>query len=95
MTEAKTAANFAKIHAGAAMYLEVLRDRPDKTEEFINSLRSMLGWSPSEIALLQTRVEEILLEVRQASTQAGLTPQELRRWLIAVGKELESKAGIV
>jgi hypothetical protein len=57
-----TASDYAKIQAGAAMYLEVFRDRPDKTGEFLESLRSRLGWSPSEIMALQMRVADILLD---------------------------------
>jgi hypothetical protein len=92
MGEPMTAADDAKIQAGAAMYLEVLRDRPDKAEEFLGSLLGQLGWLPSEITALQARVTDILQEVQQASTGAGLTPHELDNWLIAVEKELESKA---
>ena len=62
MSDATNAADHAKIQAGATMYLEVFRDRPDKTEEFLNCLRGKLGWSPSEMIALQTRVADILLE---------------------------------
>ena len=61
MTEATTAAEYAKILSGAKMYLEVFRDRPDKTGEFVDNLRSRLGWSPSEIMALQVQVADILL----------------------------------
>jgi hypothetical protein len=94
MSEATTATDFAKIHAGAAMYLEVLRDRPGKTDDFLAGLRCRLGWSPDEVIALQLRVADILLEVQQAAVGANLTPQELREWLVAVGKELESKAAV-
>ena len=94
MSEVTTPANFAKIHAGAAMYLEVLRDRPGKLDDFLAGLRKRLGWSPDEVIALQLRVADILQEVQQAAAGANLTPQELREWLVAVGKELESKAGI-
>ena len=92
MTEATTATDYAKIHAGAAMYLEVLRDRPGKLDDFLASLRSRLGWSPDEVIALQLRVADILMEVQQAAAGANLTPQELREWLVAVGNELESTA---
>ncbi len=94
MTEPTTASDYAKIQAGAAMYLEVLRDRPGKTDDFLASLRSRLGWSPDEVIAVQLRVADILLEVQQAAVGANLTPQELLEWLVAVGKDLESKAGI-
>ena len=61
MSEATTADDYAKILAGAKMYLEVFRDRPDKTGEFVDNLRSRLGWSPSGIMALQVQVADILL----------------------------------
>ena len=89
MSESTDAIAFSKIQAGATMYLEVLRDRPNKTEEFIGILQSRLGWSPSEVVALQTRVADILLEARQS-----VTPEELQELLLAAGKELECKASV-
>lgn len=86
------AADHAKIQAGAAMYLEVLRDRPGKLDDFLAGLQRRLGWSPDEVITLQLRVADILLEVRQAAVGANLTTQELREWLVAVGKDLETRA---
>ena len=85
MAEVTSAADYSKIQAGATMYLEVQRDRPDMTEEFIDCLRSKLGWSPSDIAALRTRVADILLERdRQADTQR-LLDSLLARPLVATG----------
>ena len=55
----------AKIQAGANAYLELSSDVPDKTEEFLSSLRHKLGWTPAEIIQLQTRVVDMLLERRK------------------------------
>jgi|GEM_PF-5441637 len=77
MTEATTAADYDKILAGAKAYLDVHRDRPDKTGEFLDGLRCHLGWSPSEIMALQLRVADILLDygmtgpIIQSSVELG------------------------
>jgi hypothetical protein len=62
MTEPTTVADCDKILAGAKVYLDVHRDHPDKTGEFLDGLRCQLGWSPSEVMALQLRVADILLD---------------------------------
>jgi hypothetical protein len=57
-----TAADFAKIQAGAAMYQEVFRDRPDKAGEFLVCLQGKPGWAVSEIMALQMRVADVLMD---------------------------------